>query len=168
MSTLPTATLIQSIADLLTEAYAGPPNPSSTWFIDNEPDSGILGILAGVSAAEAPTFPLTAAVGPERPSQPMPNTFAGAWRTPMLPCGVRPTTAIGAKAGTRSMRTLPPGKPAPRAANGVKSLRGAIQKQDELSGDYSTGVLALLLMPRTTWEPPPDGRTGESFITVGS
>lgn len=45
--------LINSIVTLLTEAYAGPPDPKSTWFIDNEPDSGILGILAGVSAAEA-------------------------------------------------------------------------------------------------------------------
>ena len=45
--------IIQSIITLFSEAYAGPPDPSSTWFIDNEPDSGILGIIAGVSAAEA-------------------------------------------------------------------------------------------------------------------
>ena len=45
--------LIGSIVELLTEAYAGPPNPSSTWFIDNEPNSGILGILDGISAEEA-------------------------------------------------------------------------------------------------------------------
>jgi len=50
---LPVETLINSINILLTEAYAGPPDPRSTWFIDNEPDSGILGILAGVSAEEA-------------------------------------------------------------------------------------------------------------------
>ena len=55
MDTLTTTELIQSIIDLLTEAYAGPPNPAATWFIDNEPDSGILGILAGVSAEEAST-----------------------------------------------------------------------------------------------------------------
>lgn len=52
---LTVTTLIASINELLTEAYAGPPNPNATWFIDNEPDSGILGILAGVSAAEAST-----------------------------------------------------------------------------------------------------------------
>ena len=46
---------IKAIIVLLTEAYAGPPDPHATWFIDNEPDSGILGILAGVSAAEAST-----------------------------------------------------------------------------------------------------------------
>jgi hypothetical protein len=55
MSTLETTTLIESIVTLLTEAYAGPPNPKETWFIDNEPDAGILGILANVSAEEAST-----------------------------------------------------------------------------------------------------------------
>lgn len=53
MSAIPFTALVNSINILLTEAYAGPPDPSSTWFIDNEPDSGILGVLAGVSAAEA-------------------------------------------------------------------------------------------------------------------
>lgn len=48
-----TSVFINSFVDLLTEAYDGPPDPSSTWFIDNETDSGILGILAGVSAEEA-------------------------------------------------------------------------------------------------------------------
>jgi hypothetical protein len=33
MTTIPTAAVITSIVDLLTEAYAGPPDPSSTWFI---------------------------------------------------------------------------------------------------------------------------------------
>jgi hypothetical protein len=44
---------IQSILTLFSEAYTGPADPSSTWFIENEPDSGILGIIAGVSASEA-------------------------------------------------------------------------------------------------------------------
>lgn len=48
-----TSTVIQSIIKLFTEAYAGPPDPSSTWFIDNEPDSGVLGLIAGVTAQEA-------------------------------------------------------------------------------------------------------------------
>ncbi len=45
--------VIQSILTLFSEAYAGPPDPRSTWFIDNEPDSGILGIIKDVSATEA-------------------------------------------------------------------------------------------------------------------
>lgn len=55
MNTLPISIVIKAISTLFTEAYAGPPDPHSTWFIDNEPDSGILGILAGVSAKEAST-----------------------------------------------------------------------------------------------------------------
>jgi hypothetical protein len=55
MNTLESKTLIQSIVELLTEAYDGPPDPSMTWFIDNEPDAGILGILANVTAKEAST-----------------------------------------------------------------------------------------------------------------
>jgi hypothetical protein len=53
MSTLDMPILTKSVVDLLTEAYDGPPNPSETWFIDNEPNSGILGILDNVSAREA-------------------------------------------------------------------------------------------------------------------
>lgn len=45
--------VMQSIITLFSEAYAGPPDPTSTWFIDNEPDSGILGIIASLSASEA-------------------------------------------------------------------------------------------------------------------
>ncbi|HEX6606085.1 MAG TPA: hypothetical protein VF276_04145 [Chloroflexia bacterium] len=53
MSTVSAEALINSVVILLTEAYAGPPDPSTTWFIDNEANSGILGALEGVSAAEA-------------------------------------------------------------------------------------------------------------------
>jgi len=53
MTDLSSTAVLNSIVYLLTEAYAGPPDPSSTWFIDNEPDSGVLGIIASVTAAEA-------------------------------------------------------------------------------------------------------------------
>jgi hypothetical protein len=53
LTTISATAVLNSIVELLTEAYDGPPNPKATWFIDNEPDSGILGIIAGVSAAEA-------------------------------------------------------------------------------------------------------------------
>ncbi len=49
--------LKQTVLELLTEVYAGPPDPSSTWFIDNEPDSGVLGVISGVTAAEASWSP---------------------------------------------------------------------------------------------------------------
>jgi hypothetical protein len=53
MKDIPASMLTESIVTLLTEAYPGPPDPSITWFIDNEPDSGILGILRDVTAEEA-------------------------------------------------------------------------------------------------------------------
>lgn len=53
MTTVPLSTLTQALYDLLTEAYDGPPDPHGTWFVDNEPDSGILGALRNVTAAEA-------------------------------------------------------------------------------------------------------------------
>lgn len=51
--TIPIAVLLDSLIVLLTEAYAGPSDPRSTWFIDNEPDTGILGIIAKINATEA-------------------------------------------------------------------------------------------------------------------
>ena len=55
MAVLDTSTLIDSIIVLLTEAYDGPPDPHGTWWIDNEANSGILGLLERVSAVEAST-----------------------------------------------------------------------------------------------------------------
>jgi hypothetical protein len=48
-----TQDVIQAIIILFSEAYGGPSDPASTWFIENEPDSGIFGLIAGVSASEA-------------------------------------------------------------------------------------------------------------------
>lgn len=53
MTTLPFDVLKESILALLTEAHAGPPDPHVSWFIDNEPDSGVLGAVRNLSAAEA-------------------------------------------------------------------------------------------------------------------
>jgi hypothetical protein len=55
MTTVAAPALLNAVVYLLTEAYAGPPNPAETWFIDNEPNCGILGVIAGLSAAEAST-----------------------------------------------------------------------------------------------------------------
>ncbi len=53
MSTVDSSILTESLGALLVEAYDGPPDPHGTWFIDNEPDCGILGTLKSVTAAEA-------------------------------------------------------------------------------------------------------------------
>lgn len=53
MSSIDFDVLKQSILTLLTEAYAGPPDPHETWFVDNAPDSGVFGAIRNLSAAEA-------------------------------------------------------------------------------------------------------------------
>ncbi len=54
MSTLPISTLTQSIVELLTEAYVGPPDADSpTWFNDNDPNAGVFGQIRNVTADEA-------------------------------------------------------------------------------------------------------------------
>lgn len=53
MNTISSSTIINSVIDLLTEAYSGPPIPAASWFLENEPDSGIFSLLDTVSASEA-------------------------------------------------------------------------------------------------------------------
>lgn len=44
---------LEALKVLVTEAYRGPANPSGTWFVDNEPDSGFIGILDRVDSVVA-------------------------------------------------------------------------------------------------------------------
>src|SRR5574340_848077 len=54
MNTVTVPILTQVIADLLVEAYDGPPDAHSpTWFNDNDPNAGILGQIRPLTAAEA-------------------------------------------------------------------------------------------------------------------
>ncbi len=144
MTAIPTAVVITSIVDLLTEAYAGPPNPSSTWFIDNEPNSGILGILDGVSAAEAsrpvdgmgnPGSTIAANTEHLRWSLALSNAamrgepFQGNWKESwrLLDADSAEWDRLRAELRTE-----------------FEMLRRAIQVQTELPDEYLTGVLALL------------------------
>ena len=52
MRNVPNETLTKILADLFSEAYTGP-NHAYTWFINNEPGSGLLGTLENVSAEDA-------------------------------------------------------------------------------------------------------------------
>ncbi len=45
MNTIAVTTLINSLVELIVEAYDGPVDPNVTWFIDNQPDSGVFGVL---------------------------------------------------------------------------------------------------------------------------
>jgi hypothetical protein len=139
-----TTDLIRSIVDLLTEAYAGPPNPEETWVIDNEPDSGILGILAGVSAAEASSpgdgkeeAGSTIAANAEHLRWSLANanaqirneTFNPNWGDSWLL--IRADEAEWARL-----------RQALRAE--YETLRDALHKLDDLPSEYYTGVLALI------------------------
>lgn len=50
---VPSDRLTRAAVALFEEAYMGPPDPRSTWFVDNEPRAGIIGVLEGIDAAEA-------------------------------------------------------------------------------------------------------------------
>lgn len=53
MATVATDRLLAAAIAVLDEAYVGPADPNATWFADNEPRSGLIGSLDGVSASEA-------------------------------------------------------------------------------------------------------------------
>ncbi len=144
MNSLPVSTLMDSLIILLTEAYAGPPDPRATWFIDNEPDSGILGILAHVSAAEASTSVdgsgregTTIAANAEhlRWSLSMINAalrgepFEGKWKESWHTITTDPTAWDRLLADLRAEYEI---------------LCQNLKRQTDLEGDYLNGVLALL------------------------
>jgi hypothetical protein len=135
--------VIQSIATLFSEAYAGPANPSSTWFIDNEPDSGILGLIAGVSASEAswstnrnqPGTTIAAHIEHLRWSlanangalqgKPYQGNWSESWNT----------LDADDEKWSRLMSDL---------RKEFELLLENIRKQNDLTGDYLTGVMALI------------------------
>jgi hypothetical protein len=144
MTTLSTSTLINSVVELLTEAYEGPPDPRSTWFIDNEPDSGILGIIAGVSAAEASTSVdgsgrpgTTIAANVEHLRWSLANAnaafqggeYQGNWKESWALIDADEANWDRLRQALRAE---------------FETLRGIIQRQEELPGDYLNGVLALI------------------------
>jgi hypothetical protein len=55
--------VLRAVMPILAEAYAGPANPASTHFLNNEPDCGVFGTLDRLPAAAASTPP-----GPGRPT----------------------------------------------------------------------------------------------------
>jgi hypothetical protein len=139
-----TTELIRSIVDLLIEAYAGPPNPAETWFIDNEPDSGILGILAGVSAAEAST-PVdgkgdagsTIAANAEHLRWSLANANAQIRNETYNPNWSDSWLLINAdEVGWDRLRQ--------ELRSEFETLRDALQRLEDLPSEYFTGVLALI------------------------
>lgn len=141
---IPATTVINAIVNLLTEAYDGPPDPSATWFIDNEPNSGILGLLEGVTAAEASR----SVGGSTEPG----STIAGnaehlRWSLAQINAVMRgePWTAKWAESwrlydGAETewdllRRTL---------REEYETLRETIKRQEDLPGEYLIGAIAML------------------------
>ncbi len=138
-----TAVVIQSITILFSEAYAGPADPKSTWFIDNEPDSGILGIIAGVSSAEAswssnknnPGTTIAGHVEHLRWSLANANAalqgkpYQGNWAESWNTLDADETKWDQLKKDVRTE---------------FETLLKNLHKQTELPGDYLTGVMALI------------------------
>jgi hypothetical protein len=53
MQDIPGNVFIDALITLLREAYPGPPDPNGTWWIDNDTNAGIFGIIRDVTAEEA-------------------------------------------------------------------------------------------------------------------
>lgn len=144
MTTLETNTLIQSIVELLTEIYDGPPSPSETWVVDNEPNAGILGALAGVNAREASTSVdgsgdrgSTIAAQVEHLRWSLANANGAMNGKEYSPNWTQSWDLI--TANETEWERL---RQALRAE--FESTRATIQRQNELPGDYLNGVLALI------------------------
>ncbi|HEX5872288.1 MAG TPA: DinB family protein [Longimicrobium sp.] len=55
MSEIPRETVLRAVLPILSEAFAGPADPRSTHFVNNQPDCGLLGTLDGLTAEQAST-----------------------------------------------------------------------------------------------------------------
>jgi hypothetical protein len=144
MSTIPTSTVIQAIVVLLTEVYAGPPNPTETWFIDNEPDSGILGILSSVNADEASR----SADGSGKTGTSIASHVEHLrWSLANVNATMRGEAWNPAWSESwKLIHANPEGWEQLRSSlrSEFETLRQALQKQNELPGEYLLGVVALL------------------------
>jgi hypothetical protein len=138
-----TKEVLQSIITLFSEAYAGPLDPSSTWFIDNEPDSGILGIIDAISASEAswssnkndPGTTIAAHVEHLRWS--LANANGAFQGIPYQDNWKESWNTVGANEKRWARLKL-------ELKAEFEALLIVLQKQTDISGDYLLGVMALI------------------------
>lgn len=143
MNGISASALLHSVVDLLTEAYAGPPDPGSTWFIDNEPDSGILGLLDRTSALEAST---SVDGGGAAGSTIASNAEHLRWSLANMNAAIRGEDFGRWSESWNLIEADPAGWDRLRAElrSEFEILTEALKKQTELEEEYLTGVLALL------------------------
>jgi hypothetical protein len=143
MNKLSSIAVINSVVELLTEAYDGPADPSSTWFIDNTPDSGVLGLLEDVSALEASK----SVDGSEETGTTIAaHTEHLRWSLAMMIAAIRGEPLGEWKESWRLLYSNEDEwerlRGSLRAA--FETLREALKSQTDLSEEYLTGLLALL------------------------
>lgn len=144
MNTLPVSTLTQALDVLFVEAYAGPPDPHATWWIDNEPDCGVLGILKNISAAQASTSVdgsgkagSTIAANVEHLRWSLANANGALRGEPYRQNWDESWALVEAdEAGWDRLRA--------GLRSEYETMRDAIQKQEDLPGDFLLGVMALI------------------------
>jgi len=144
MTTVSASAVIGAVVTLLTEAYAGPPNPSSTWFIDNEPDCGILGVLSTETAAQASTsvdgsggLGSTIAANAEHlrlslgqfNAAILGESYGGSWKESWHLTGADEAQWEGLRSALRDE---------------FETLRQVLSQQEELPEEYIVGTLAVV------------------------
>ena len=143
MTALSSKSVINSVVDLLTEAYEGPPDPSSTWFIDNAPNSGVLGLLEDVSALQASK---SVDGSGETGTTIAAHTEHLRWSLAMMIAAIRGEPLGEWKESWRLLYTDEDEwarlRDSLRAV--FETLREALRSQTDLSEEYLTGLIALL------------------------
>jgi hypothetical protein len=125
------------------ETYAGPPDPSSTWFIDNQPDAGLIGILEGVSALEAS---ISADGIGESGTTIASHAEHLRWSLASMNAAIRGEPLGDWKESWQVLSTDEAGWEGLRSAprNEIETLKQALLGQTQLPEEYLTGTMALL------------------------
>ncbi len=145
MSTIPVSELTQSIVDLLTEAYQGPPDANTpTWFNDNDPNGGVFGLISPLSAEEASMSAdgsgnpgTTVAAHVEHLRWSLANANGALRGDPYQSNWKESWQVVSVDSAEWNLLRL-------TLQSEVKTLCNAIQKQENLEGPYLNGLLALV------------------------
>ena len=138
-----TSTVIESISTLFSEAYRGPAGPASPWFIENEPNSGVLGIIADISSDEASWS--------SKPNEPG-TSIAGRvehlrWSLTDANCALHGKPYEGnwkESWNTDETNQIKWEKLKKELQVEFEALLETIHQQNELKGDCLTGIMALI------------------------
>ena len=145
MSTIPVSELTQSIIDLLMEAYQGPSDAiTPTWFNDNDPNGGVLGLISPLSALEASASAdssgkpgTTVASHVEHLRWSLANANGALRGDPYQSNWTESWKMISVDSAEWNLLRL-------TLQTEVKTICNAIQKQENLEGPFLNGLLALV------------------------